>query len=210
MGKTFLETYDQWLENETMPAGKRKSIKAAMHLFAKQGYNGTTTAEIAVAAGVSQATIFKYFKTKDDLLTTIITPTLPQLFQEFYPRLIKYKTLQDTVEFVVQDRFRFIASNQTILKIIFQECLVNEKFRLEIKNSLRADDITNKMIDYFHYLKRENPEMNQELSPSEIMRTFIGPLFAYFAQRFIFNINTVDEKNDLNLISHQISNSLIG
>ncbi len=51
-----------------MPPGKKKTLEAAIILFGKKGYNGTSTLEIAKAAGVSQATVFKYFRTKEDLL----------------------------------------------------------------------------------------------------------------------------------------------
>ncbi len=51
-----------------MPAGKRKTILAAMTLFAQQGFHGTSTMQVAEVAKVSQATVFKYFKTKEDLL----------------------------------------------------------------------------------------------------------------------------------------------
>ena len=46
-----------------MPPGKKKTLEAAIILFGKKGYNGTSTLEIAKAAGVSQATVFKYFRT---------------------------------------------------------------------------------------------------------------------------------------------------
>lgn len=42
-------------------------IDAAIPLFGRHGYNGTTTKALAEAAGVSEATIFKHFPTKDAL-----------------------------------------------------------------------------------------------------------------------------------------------
>ena len=67
-----------------MPPGKKKTLEAAIKLFAKQGYNGTSTLQIAKVAGVSQATVFKYFKTKEDLLYSIIVPVIPKLFFKFF------------------------------------------------------------------------------------------------------------------------------
>jgi AcrR family transcriptional regulator len=47
---------------------RRKAIvEAAMPLFARKGFAGTTTKEIAEAAGVSEALLFKHFPTKDAL-----------------------------------------------------------------------------------------------------------------------------------------------
>ena len=47
-------------------------IEAAMDLFSRKGFAGTTTKEIAHAAGVSEAIIFRHFATKRDLYTAII------------------------------------------------------------------------------------------------------------------------------------------
>lgn len=43
---------------------------AALKLFATQGYDATTTEEIAEKAGVSARTFFRYFPTKESLLYT--------------------------------------------------------------------------------------------------------------------------------------------
>jgi AcrR family transcriptional regulator len=47
-------------------------IQVAMRLFSERGFRGTTTKEIAQAAGVSEAIIFRHFATKEDLYTAII------------------------------------------------------------------------------------------------------------------------------------------
>lgn len=47
-------------------------IAAASSLFAHKGFNGTTTKEIAKAAGVSEALVFKHFPTKRALYAAIL------------------------------------------------------------------------------------------------------------------------------------------
>lgn len=47
-------------------------IQAAAQLFAKKGFNGTTTKEIARAAGISEALVFKHFPTKRALYAAIL------------------------------------------------------------------------------------------------------------------------------------------
>lgn len=47
-------------------------IRAATRLFAKKGFNGTTTKEIAKAAGISEALVFKHFPTKRALYAAIL------------------------------------------------------------------------------------------------------------------------------------------
>ncbi|HEU4685223.1 MAG TPA: TetR/AcrR family transcriptional regulator [Nitrospira sp.] len=47
-------------------------IAAAASLFAAKGFNGTTTREIAKAAGISEALVFKHFPTKQALYAAIL------------------------------------------------------------------------------------------------------------------------------------------
>ncbi|MEE9181126.1 MAG: TetR/AcrR family transcriptional regulator [candidate division NC10 bacterium] len=51
---------------------RQQIINAAATLFARTGFRGTTTREIAEAVGVSEAALFKYFANKGDLYTAII------------------------------------------------------------------------------------------------------------------------------------------
>jgi AcrR family transcriptional regulator len=47
-------------------------LRVAMRLFSQRGFRGTTTKEIAVAAGVSEAMVFRHFATKEDLYSAIL------------------------------------------------------------------------------------------------------------------------------------------
>lgn len=38
----ILHNYKEWLEHHQMPAGKKKTLVAAIELFSQQGYNGTS------------------------------------------------------------------------------------------------------------------------------------------------------------------------
>jgi AcrR family transcriptional regulator len=46
-------------------------IKAVRRVFAEKGFHGTTTRELAEAAGVSEALLFKHFPTKDALYSAM-------------------------------------------------------------------------------------------------------------------------------------------
>ncbi|HVZ84587.1 MAG TPA: TetR/AcrR family transcriptional regulator [Terracidiphilus sp.] len=46
---------------------KDKIVRAAVALFARQGFHGTSTREIARLADVSEVTVFRYFNHKDDI-----------------------------------------------------------------------------------------------------------------------------------------------
>ena len=51
---------------------RQQIIAAAMELFAKKGFRGTTTRDLATQADVNEAIIFRYFKTKEELYSAII------------------------------------------------------------------------------------------------------------------------------------------
>jgi len=46
-------------------------LKAALKLFVEFGFHGTPTSRIAKEAGVSNGTLFHYFKTKDELVVAL-------------------------------------------------------------------------------------------------------------------------------------------
>jgi AcrR family transcriptional regulator len=47
-------------------------LRVAMRLFSQRGFRGTTTKEIALAAGVSEAMVFRHFATKEALYSAIL------------------------------------------------------------------------------------------------------------------------------------------
>ncbi|MBO8171198.1 MAG: TetR/AcrR family transcriptional regulator [Bacillaceae bacterium] len=47
---------------------RNKLLQAALDIFGEQGYEGTTTKEIASRAGVSEMTLFRHFGSKENLL----------------------------------------------------------------------------------------------------------------------------------------------
>jgi TetR/AcrR family transcriptional regulator len=57
-----------------MPACDRRTqlLEIALSLFAKKGFNGTTTKEIAAAAGITEAVIFRHFPHKQALYQAVL------------------------------------------------------------------------------------------------------------------------------------------
>lgn len=47
-------------------------LRIAVSLFSERGFRGTTTKEIAQAAGVSEAMVFRHFATKEELYSAIL------------------------------------------------------------------------------------------------------------------------------------------
>lgn len=68
-----------------MTEKKANILKAALELFAKEGYRTTSTSKVAQLADVSEGLIFRHFKNKEGLLEAIINQgeeKAQQLFAE--------------------------------------------------------------------------------------------------------------------------------
>ena len=81
---TLVSAYSPAMNNVVKPARRQPArtpghqrqaslISAAASLFATNGFSGTTTKQIALAAGVSEALLFKYFPTKHALYSAILS-----------------------------------------------------------------------------------------------------------------------------------------
>ena len=58
-------------------ARRRQILSIAADLFATKGYAGTTTREIAAAAGVSETILYRLFSTKENLYAAILEDRMP-------------------------------------------------------------------------------------------------------------------------------------
>lgn len=59
--------------DETVRSQRRQQIVEAAHIrFAEKGFHAATTAEISAEAGISVASLFQYFPTKNDLIHALV------------------------------------------------------------------------------------------------------------------------------------------
>ncbi|MGH9342154.1 MAG: TetR/AcrR family transcriptional regulator [Terriglobia bacterium] len=72
------------------PDRPAKIIRVAVHLFARQGYHGTSTREIARLAEISENTLFRYFEHKESLFWEALRSSMSGLKLR--------KQLQDCIE----------------------------------------------------------------------------------------------------------------
>jgi AcrR family transcriptional regulator len=60
------------LRQEQAILRRAQIVETALGLFARQGFDGTSTKEIAQSAGIAEGLIFHYFPTKAQLLTAVL------------------------------------------------------------------------------------------------------------------------------------------
>ncbi|HET9130812.1 MAG TPA: TetR/AcrR family transcriptional regulator, partial [Terriglobia bacterium] len=71
---------------EARNATRERIIKVAAKLFAKKGWDNTTTRGIAAAAGIANGTLFNYFDSKEAIVAELISEALIQAQQEILKR----------------------------------------------------------------------------------------------------------------------------
>ena len=205
MSESIFESFEAYLKEADYPKGKKKIMQAAVDLISTKSYNGTSTLQLAKHAGLSQATLFKYFKTKEDLLTAILHPVVPGLFGRFFEELLALNTTEEKVHYLVHNRMAYLKKNRALMKIILQEIFSNKKLRKEqlyIWNTLQ-----DKLLRLHKELIKDS-RVNPELTIPQMVRICVGPLLGYFAQLYIVGDNSEIRDKDLELLEKQILGGL--
>lgn len=204
MTDRIIDDFNDLIATIEMPTGKRKVIIAAVKLFSDQGFNGTSTAQISELSGMSEATIFKYFKTKRGLLEAIINPLMDDLIpsygQEFIQKRVpQNQDFEQTIQFIVNDRLTFIYDNRLILQILMSEALVN-------------DDLLNRLRQKFTPIIKqlssalESLIPNSEISIVDLFRLLVGQIFFEFMRITKFG----NVKNyDIQIVADKITKSIV-
>jgi AcrR family transcriptional regulator len=71
---------------EAKTATRERIIKVAAKLFTKEGYDSTTTRDIAERAGIATGTLFNYFESKEAIVAALISEALTRAEEEIGER----------------------------------------------------------------------------------------------------------------------------
>lgn len=103
-------------------------LEAAGRVFARKGYERSTTAEIAREAGVAEGTIFRYFETKKALLVNLMAFVIMESLTSLLKR-IENKTTEEILKEILRNRLELIRENAPLFKLFFAESLFQEELR---------------------------------------------------------------------------------
>ena len=84
------QKYAQRLENSNLSLKQRQVLLSSLKLFSEIGFENTTASLIAKEAGVSEGTVFSYFKTKEGILEAILSEETYSKPREFFSVFEKY------------------------------------------------------------------------------------------------------------------------
>jgi len=164
-------------DDEKMTEKQKRIIDAAIEVFSEKGFAGSSTSEIAQRAGVAEGTIFRHYKTKKDLLISIVSPLMinimaPLLMKQFIKVInAPYDSFEDFLRAVMHDRKEFIHNNLPLIKILIQEIPFHEDLRNAFKEIVGKHIIKHFLKVIEHYQRqgviRDDP-------PETIVRFFMS------------------------------------
>lgn len=196
-----LSSYEAQIAQQKLPAGQKKVLIAAIHLFASRGFHATTTAEIAKEAQVSEGTIYKYYSSKRNLLNSLLTPLLKSIRDNFIAKLDETQPLDKLIQQAVEDRIQFGTENFDLIKILVQEILTSTDQSLPLTEVINGTD---GLAEQLSKLKDTYPFINQSLTTIQMLRIIIGPLLAYVSQICLFHLTPQDPDWEHRLVVQQI------
>ncbi len=98
-------------------------LAAAAKLFAQNGYARTSTVVLAQEAGVAEGTIFRHFKSKEDLFITLILRLKEKLLQDVYQYLDaqEHETGIDYINSTVKAIYIFMRKNSADFALLLRD-----------------------------------------------------------------------------------------
>lgn len=157
---------------------RQQILKTAIRLFAQKGFRGTTTREIALAAGVNEVTIFRHFASKQDLYSAILEVKSTEAgLTSWLVDLAEFEKRRDD-----QGLFLFAASN--ILAHYRRDA---DFLSLKMYSSLEGHELSQKyremqICPLFRFLRnyvvtRQREGAFNECDPDIAVQAFLGSVY---------------------------------
>ena len=174
-------------------------LRVAMRLFSQRGFRGTTTKEIALAAGVSEAMVFRHFATKEELYSAILDHKAC-----VHETMDPLQVVADAVA-ARDDRAVF---EGLALDALNQHDCDPEFHRLLLHSALEEHELAHMFWEKFvkrvyrtlrNYIReRQRDGAMQNIEPLVVVRAFVGMIIHHS-----LNNNLWDRKQQLLKISNQ-------
>ena len=94
-------------------------LQAALGLFSTQGSAGTTTKAIAETSGVTEAMLFRHFRTKEELLHAVVEQFTPRPLFEPLPPAVHTIPVRPALELFLTRYFDAVWNNRVFLTMAF-------------------------------------------------------------------------------------------
>ena len=165
-------------------ATRTRIIKAAQKLFARQGYDGTTTRDLATAAGVAEGTVFRHFPNKKAILIEIATQGWVEILTDLLTELSEMESYE-AVGKVMRQRMLNFHKNGDLMRVCFMEAQFHEDLRNRVQTEV-IDKMTNVAEAFFETAMEKG--IYRQMNPRIVAQVFVG-MFAIAG----FSHNTIME-----------------
>lgn len=179
----------QLFDEEKFTDKQKKIILAAIDAFSEKGYAATSTSEIAKKAGVAEGTIFRHYKTKKELLVSIVAPLMtkliaPFIVNDFHKVLDRpYENAEDFLRATIENRREIIKKMLPVIKIIIQEI----PFQPELREQF-LEQIAKKTYERVLIVIKDYQDKGQliEMPPASMARLAVTSILGFLVSRYIF------------------------
>jgi len=177
---------------------QQRIVEAAIRLFAEKGYSNTSTAEIAKAADVSEASIFKQYGTKDNLLLSLVVPYIKEMFpfeaDETMNQVFSgaYSDFEAFLRALLKNRIAFITENRDIFLVLIKEIIYKEELKNELFPYIAEVAATRltKIVELF----QERDEL-ADMPTRSILKLLFTVIGGFVASRFVLlNRESIDDE----------------
>ena len=178
---------------------RQQILRIAMKLFSERGFRGTTTKEIAHAAGVSEAMVFRHFATKEELYAAILDHKACA-GDEFKPAEMAADAIKCKDDRAVFESLALGALNHHENDPEFQRLLLYSALEKHELAQMFFDRFVRRVYDSVgNYLReRQREGALIEIDPAIVIRAFIGMVMHHS-----LNNNLWDPKRRLLNISNE-------
>lgn len=184
-------------EDDSLTDKQRKILVAATEMFAEKGFAATSTNEIAKKAGVAEGTIFRHYKTKKDLLLSIVTPMMvkmlgPIIIKDLNKVLDKdFEQFEDFVRAMIKNRQEFLEKNLKVVQIILQEIPFHSELREQFIEHI-GKKVVNRFIQIIEHYQSKGQIV--QLPATTVIRLAASTIMGYFAAKYVIGVKWNDEE----------------
>jgi len=177
---------------------KRKEIivESATSLFASQGFEATTTLQIAQASRITEPLIYYHFGGKDELFTHILSTAFSLYFERFDALPKNSSTELERISNLFKMHFQIAEDSPELMRLIVSTCptKLHDPESECIKNYKKARQA---LFDYFSECLERGIETKEfrELTVSETAHVLVALTNGLLRQK-IFKLSDVDGIKD--------------
>ena len=157
----------------------------AAKLFAKKGFNGVTTREIAKKANVNESILFRHFPTKDALYTEIINQKMHVKPDVVNIEAAKINDDAEVFRSVARWFIDEVEKDNTLFRIMLYSALEDHRLA-DVFLRERTDEVFGFLLKYI--IKRINDGTFSDIKPAIILRSFVGMFFHFILVNELFGV----------------------